>query len=655
VQNSCSLFDENTYSGTALVPLPYSGRLVPASALYLEYAMLSKGNVLQYKKNSSNLTKQQRYAQIAKGKWVNRNTTWATQSTRGYTNPNNQSLQRVNSINITLDGQPTLAPVTCPKPFTPVNQPLPGTSSSGANPEVLPPPPPPPTVNTGTELPPTIIEAPILPIVIRDLGNLICGTEENVCTGEIIRQLVADNCHPTSDSDVPGPITELCWNDGNPTWYPRQRYVMTNSGNKWPDNYKLLVSAINPLPPVITSISNIENEVTLTWTYDEICLPVNDFTIYEDGIPVKIVSGTTFTTSFTVENYTTYTFYIVGSNGSIVSEPSNIVSIDIYSTPEITTPVYCYKTATISWTNVDEIYVDHYELYQNGSLIQNPAISPQSVTNLTNGVTYTFSVTAVYPGSIKKTSSDYFSLQPATSTYFSGSGYTSSDTSINATLTFTQPGSLTYNCPTEINNVQIFVIGGGGGGGGGLGGNGSAGSARGGGGGGGGEIIYLTSQTINNTPGLILITNIGSGGAGGAPSTNGADGTGSFFTFGISYLATFGNGGNGGNNFNAGGAGGGAGPNAGGDGGDQEISGDNSSYYNTNSFIYGGGGGGGNDNALGGGGGNGQGGNTPITTNTGQPGVVYGGGGGGGGSIFSGDQFAGGRGKQGAVIFIIPN
>ena len=268
VQNSCSLFDENTYSGTALVPLPYSGRLVPASTLYLEYAMLSKGNVLQYKKNSSNLTKQQRYAQIAKGQWTNRNTTWATQSTRGYTNPNNQSLQRVNSVNITLDGQPTFAPVTCPKTVTPVYQPLPATSSSGANPQVIPPPPPPPTANSGTALPATIVETPVEPVVIQDLGNLICGTQENVCTGELITQRTDTICHPTSDSDVPGPIMELCWNDGNPTWYPRQRYVMTNSGNKWPDNYKLLVSAVptsSNNAPVLETVTVTDTTATLTW------------------------------------------------------------------------------------------------------------------------------------------------------------------------------------------------------------------------------------------------------------------------------------------------------------------------------------------------------------------------------------------------------
>jgi hypothetical protein len=316
VQNSCSLSND------------FQGGQVSASTLYLENAMLNKGNVLQYKKNSSNLTKQQRYAQIAKGQWTNRNTTWATQSTRGYTNPNNQSLERANSINITLAGTPTTAPVRCPRLANIINESLPPTGGGGsANPEVIPPPPP-PTESSGTMLPPAIVEPPIEPIVIRDLGTLVCGTKENICTGTVIRQPTDAFCHPTTDSDVPGSIMELCWNDGTPTWYPRQRYIMTNSANKWPVNATLL-SAINIPAPVITSLTNIGNEVTLTWTQNEICLPVNDFIIYENRIPVKIVPGTIFTTTVIVENTGIYTFYIVARNSNIISEPSNNASIDV--------------------------------------------------------------------------------------------------------------------------------------------------------------------------------------------------------------------------------------------------------------------------------------------------------------------------------------
>jgi hypothetical protein len=48
--------------------------------------MKHKAMVLQYKQSSSNLTKKQRYSQIAQGKWCERKKSWATQ-TQTYTDP----------------------------------------------------------------------------------------------------------------------------------------------------------------------------------------------------------------------------------------------------------------------------------------------------------------------------------------------------------------------------------------------------------------------------------------------------------------------------------------------------------------------------------------------------------------------------------------
>lgn len=171
-----------------------------------QIAMLNKGNVLQYKANSSNLTKAQKYSKIAKGQWINRNTTWATQSARGYTNPNTTSLKRTgNVVNVALNPisgaiiGPTLEPLTCP--LIPINS---------------------------------------KPLVIQDGGVLICSVQEDVCTGNTKSTISQKICNPTTDSDVPGPIQDLCWNNGTQTWFPRQRYIMTNSGNKFPYNYKFV-------------------------------------------------------------------------------------------------------------------------------------------------------------------------------------------------------------------------------------------------------------------------------------------------------------------------------------------------------------------------------------------------------------------------------
>ena len=171
-----------------------------------QIAMFNKGNVLQYKANSSNLTKAQKYSKIAKGQWVNRNTTWATQSARGYTNPNTTSLKRTgNVVNVALNPisgaiiGPTLEPLTCP--LIPINS---------------------------------------KPLVIQDGGVLICSVQENLCTKNTKSTLSQKLCNPTTDSNVPGPIQDLCWNDGTQTWFPRQRYIMTNSANKFPYNYKFV-------------------------------------------------------------------------------------------------------------------------------------------------------------------------------------------------------------------------------------------------------------------------------------------------------------------------------------------------------------------------------------------------------------------------------
>lgn len=245
VQNSCSLTTDND---TFVVP--YTNEVVSASVFAQKMAMLSKGNILQYKANSSNLTKVQRYSKIAKGQWVNRNTTWATQSTRGYTNPNSTSLKRSgNFVNIAIDPitgaviGPTTAPVTCPQTFLPINNSLPINNGGTDSLVIPPPPPPPPNPNNDTYIP--LVDTAVLePIVIQDGGSLICSIQENVCTGEIKISYSQQLCSLTTASDVPGPIGVLCWNDGTPTWYPRQRYVMTNSTNKWPANSQLL-SAIN--------------------------------------------------------------------------------------------------------------------------------------------------------------------------------------------------------------------------------------------------------------------------------------------------------------------------------------------------------------------------------------------------------------------------
>jgi len=210
-----------------------------------EYAMIYKGNILQYKMNSSNITKQQRYSQIAKGMWTNRNTTYATQSDR-YSNPNTKSLKRVgySSVNLTT-GQNVNEPITCPpKPVIIIPSTLPSNPGTNKPKPPLPPPPKKKPTQSGII---TNKPFPIIPsIIIPDGGDLICTITEDICTGKILGVTTNHPCNPTSSSDVPGPIIELCYNDGLPTYYPRQNLIQASSGgNKFPEGYKGFVSALH--------------------------------------------------------------------------------------------------------------------------------------------------------------------------------------------------------------------------------------------------------------------------------------------------------------------------------------------------------------------------------------------------------------------------
>ena len=273
VQNPCSVIAYNNDDPAANSDF--------ARADY-ERQMLLKGNILQYKKNSSNLTKKQRYTQIAKGMWTNRTKTWATQSDT-YTNPNMTSLLRVNSS---------------------VLDPSNNTFSSPPNPFGCP-------TNT-----------------IQDGGNLVCNVVVDPCTQEVVKRTQSQQlCNPTTDSDVPGRIQDLCWNDGTQTWYPRQRYIMPTSGSSWPEGYKGFVSAVTPAAPILTLVSINNDSVTLSWVVENSdCIPISSFNIYQNNVLVENVLYPTNT--ITINNLSTgeYNFYVISLSNDIESDPSNIVS-----------------------------------------------------------------------------------------------------------------------------------------------------------------------------------------------------------------------------------------------------------------------------------------------------------------------------------------
>jgi len=296
VQNRCTFVDNDSYNTVSNdnVFVPLTGKTVSQFEADYQQQMFYKGNILQYKKNSSSLTKSQKYSQICKGAWINRTKSYATQ-TQTYTNPNLSNLQQVNFVNVP---NPNGNTSFIPGPFN-FNIPAPYGCTSN---------------------------------VIKEGGSLLCNTIVNPCTNEIVKTTNNDGtvCYPTYCSDVPGPIQDLCWNSKLSTWYPRENLTMNNSTDKWPEGYKGLVSAVSPIAPdapyLMIDVSG--NIATLTWNIIfNVCIPISSFNIYENG---KIIANVPFTTaSYNVLlNCGNNFFYVTAITAAFESGPSNIVGFN---------------------------------------------------------------------------------------------------------------------------------------------------------------------------------------------------------------------------------------------------------------------------------------------------------------------------------------
>jgi hypothetical protein len=287
VQSACTYLNPNDDYTRTINILAQRGFTL-AQAEY-QSKLLYKGNILQYKANSSQLTKKQKYAQLIKGYGPNRTKVFGTQS-ETYTNPNTTGLLRVDGILI-------------PYPNYIVGQP--NNPSGPYQPDV----PNPDFCNTNGS------------ILVG--GTLVGGTYVNPCTNEIVsvsRQPGDLICNPSTASDVPGRPIALCWDPALQTWFPKLRYINNNSTDKWPVNYKGFVSAIRPDAPVITL-----DGLVLSWTFYNDCLvPVSSFRIYVNGRFITSVDYTITTYNFSSLNAND-SIYVTSVSTTIESTPSNIV------------------------------------------------------------------------------------------------------------------------------------------------------------------------------------------------------------------------------------------------------------------------------------------------------------------------------------------
>ena len=505
VQAQCTYTVPDSSYNSVYIPIT-NQTLSLAEAISLE-KNLYKGNVLQYKNNSSRLTKNQKYSQISKGLWCTRTKVFATQSIT-YTNPNTTGLLRVNYTTLPYPNQIVGKPNNISGPFQ-YNVPNP----SGC-----------PTTS------------------VQDGGNLVCGTYVNPCSGNIIQTIPQPSiiCNSSTASDVPGIPVNLCWSPNFQTFFPRNNLTMSNSLNKWPEGYKGFVSAVTPVPPILSLDASTNTTVTLSWTLNSnTCIPISSFNIYQNGALVQTqpypISSTII---YGLNDCSSYSFYVTSLSNNIESIPSNIIIYNVeYPLPPIISGSYDpinIGNINLTWNNsLNCSSITAWNIYQAGvltSISNNPSSPTLSYTfsGLTIGQTYNYYIVAVGSNGTMSSESNTISitLPPfynTTGNYIStysyiNPGYTgvvfnSSNNSQNSTITFNY----------IINNINVLVVGGGGGGGQ-TPGNHGTGNAAGGGGGGGG----ICTSNFNSTVSQYNIT-VGYGGNAllnaPAPSANGGQTT----------------------------------------------------------------------------------------------------------------------------------
>jgi predicted transcriptional regulator with HTH domain len=299
VQNSCTTNQNNTNIKNDIIYIPLTNQLVTPKQSQIQTQMVQKGNILQYKNNSANFTKSQKYSRISQGFTNARKKCYATQS-EVYTNPNTSSLLRVNYATIPYPNQLVGTPNNISGPYQ-TDVPNPFDCSSN---------------------------------LLQDGGNLVCNAIVNPCSGEIIQTYKSsiEVCYPNSCSDVPGAPIDLCWYPSIQTWYPRQRYIMNNSLNKWPEGYKGLVSAVTPAPPILTLVLTTPTYTVFSWAIVvSLCLPISSFNFYVNNVFYEnILNNKLFTTKISnlILNLDTNSVYITALSTTVESVPSNIVYVN---------------------------------------------------------------------------------------------------------------------------------------------------------------------------------------------------------------------------------------------------------------------------------------------------------------------------------------
>jgi fibronectin type 3 domain-containing protein len=226
---------------------------------------------------------------------------------------------------------------------------------------------------------------------------------------------------------VPGATSYKVYRDGTA--------ITTTAGNTWTDtglangtSYTYYVTALSgatesaasssvfvtPVPitpdvPTGLSATPGDGSVALSWSASAHAL---SYKVYRDGVLVASPSTTSATVG-SLTNGTPYSFTVVAVNGTASSAASSPLSATpVAAAPSAPTGL----TATPGSTQVSLLWTapagaTGYRVYRGGVLVASVATTSYTDTGLTNGTSYTWTVTAV-----KQNSAESAASSPATAT-----------------------------------------------------------------------------------------------------------------------------------------------------------------------------------------------------------------------------------------------
>jgi hypothetical protein len=227
---NCTALISKLDDGTLYIP--YFKKNIPVEKVETALRMLYKGNILKNPPNIKNngVTKKTNYSKTIQGFGQNRKRAWGSQ-TASVSIPNVNNLQRINYSIISNNPNGEIQFPECTQ----------STKKNAQFPFITP-----PTTSNLPDISKPIGSTPynfIITEIITNLndsiiegGILIPCSQENICNGNVTSIDKIISCFPTSASDVPGKVVNLCYPTNAPTYFPRVRRTYTDNSTKWPNS-----------------------------------------------------------------------------------------------------------------------------------------------------------------------------------------------------------------------------------------------------------------------------------------------------------------------------------------------------------------------------------------------------------------------------------